>query len=63
MTIWALDDLRWHWGDAYEITDMPGWRARRRDGKGDWITAPDAGTLADRISQDYTQEPVSRNHG
>jgi hypothetical protein len=58
---WALIELRHHWDAAYEITDRPGWRARRRDGKGGWITAPDAETLAELIRADYTADPVPRD--
>ena len=58
---WTLVELRDHWGSAYEITDRPGWRARRRDGKGGWITAPDAEALLGAIRADYQADPVSRD--
>jgi len=62
MVNWQMDELRWHWGDAYEISDQGGgWRARRRDGKGGWLTAPDANALEDLIRADYAREPVSRD--
>lgn len=56
-----LEELRHHWGEAYEITDRPGWRARRRDGKGGWITADDAEALLAAIRADYRADPVSRD--
>lgn len=56
-----LDELRWHWGDAYEIERADdGWRARRRDGLGGWMTAPSAEELRDRIRGDYRRRPVRR---
>ena len=58
---WTLAELRYHWGEAYEITDRPGWRARRRDGKGGWLTAPDPEALAVVIRADYQADPVSRD--
>jgi Homeodomain-like domain len=45
VTTWTLAELRHHWGDAYVIEERPGWRARRRDGRGGWITARDAEAL------------------
>lgn len=56
----ALGELRWHWGDAYVIFDEP-WRARRRDGRGGWITASDAEELFGLVTADYEREPVSRD--
>ena len=58
---WTLAELRWHYGDAYEITDRPGWRARRKDGRGLWITAPDAAALVELIREDYRRDPVPRD--
>lgn len=58
---WTLDELRWHWSSAYEITDRPGWRAKRRDGRGGWLTAPDAAALVELIRADYLVDPVSRD--
>ena len=42
-----LEGLRWNWGDAYEIefSDEHGWRARRRDGQGGWLTGAGADEL------------------
>lgn len=57
----TLAELQHHWGDAYEITDRPRWRARRRDGQGEPIIAPDAETLAGLIAEDYRANPVSRD--
>ena len=58
-----LAELRHHWGDAYVITDRPGWRAKRRDGRGGWITAPDPQALVEAIRVDYQREPVPRDLG
>ena len=58
---WTLAELRDHWGSAYEITDRPGWRARRRDGKGGWITASGPEALLGAIREDYRSDPVRRD--
>ena len=59
-----LDELRHHWGDAYHLdADGGRWRAKRRDGKGDWLTAPDAEALLELIRADYRADPVSRDEG
>ena len=48
----ALDALRFHWGDAYEIEVSGGkWRAKRLDGLG-W-----------GIAADYAVKPVPRDLG
>jgi hypothetical protein len=59
----ALEALRWHWGDAYEIgfDDERGWHARRRDGLGGWLTAPDSDDLFGVIAADYALKPVPRS--
>ena len=59
-----LEEIRHHWGDAYEITDRgPGWRARRRDRKGGWLVALDVEGLYALITADYQADPVSRDVG
>jgi hypothetical protein len=58
---WTLAELRHHYGDAYEITDRPRWRARRRDGKGEPLVAADAAALVEMIREDYRRDPVSRD--
>jgi hypothetical protein len=59
---WTLAELRHHWGDAYEITSRgPGWRARRKDGQGGWLTAETADALVEAIRADYQRVPVSRD--
>jgi hypothetical protein len=57
----ALDSLRWHWGDAYEIGHDAKWWFRRRDGYGGAETAssPDARHTA--IIENYTARPVDRD--
>ncbi len=45
--------LRWHWGEAYEITRTFGmYRAVRRD-NGAAVTAPTAAKLLTEIGADY----------
>lgn len=56
----ALADLRWNWGDAYEITEAVGvWRAVRLDNQRT-LVASDAGELRDLILADYANRPVRR---
>jgi hypothetical protein len=61
----ALDMLRWNWGRAYEIDREAGqrWRARRRDGLGEEITAMGPEALRDAIFRDYEVNPVARDEG
>lgn len=58
----ALGELIFHWGDAYEIEYAAehGWRARRRDGRGGWLTAAGPDGLLTEISADYQLRPVPR---
>jgi hypothetical protein len=57
----GLDALRWNWGTAYEIEpDDVGYRARRRDGLGDWMTADGLDTLRNDILSDYLLKPMKR---
>jgi hypothetical protein len=60
----ALDELRYDWGDAYEIgldDDSGVWWARRRDAKGGRIEAPAPDGLRKLIVEDYTFMPVPRD--
>jgi hypothetical protein len=52
----SLEALRWNWGDAYEIeiTSDGGWRARRRNGLGGWMTAGNSDDLNRQIVDEYT---------
>ena len=62
MTGEALDELRWHWGDAYLIHyfETAGkWVAQRRDSH-ETMSAPDPARLLDLIREDYRAHPVSR---
>lgn len=60
--MWDLDELRWHWGDAYSImTGRDGWQARRKDGRGGWIIRATAEELYDAIHADYSRQPVPRD--
>jgi hypothetical protein len=53
--------LRWHWGEAYEITRVLGvFRAVRRD-DGAAVCAPTAKTLLREIGADYEARPVPRD--
>jgi hypothetical protein len=57
----ALEALRFGWGDAYEISCDGGWQARRRDGLGGVITAPDPDALWTAIKDDYALKAVPRD--
>lgn len=61
----ALEALRFHWGDAYEIgeDDENGWWAKRRDGIGGLITAADPDELRRLIYADHDLMPVPRDFG
>jgi hypothetical protein len=56
-----LDDLRWHWGDAYLIyqAGFDDWVAKRRD-DGAQLRAKSSAGLHAAIIADYTAHPVSR---
>jgi hypothetical protein len=60
----ALEALRFHWGEAYEI-EAPGgqWRAKRRDGLGGWTEASGPDGLDTAISADYAVKAVPRDLG
>lgn len=60
----SLSALRWNWGRAYEIDHDAGglWRARRRDGLGEDITAVDPDTLRNAMYRDYDLNPVPRRY-
>ncbi len=56
-----LAHLRWHWGEAYEITSRNGmFRVTRRD-DGSAVTAPTAEHLAAEVQADYHARPVPRD--
>ena len=58
----ALDELRFHWGSAYDIgADGGMFTALRRDGKGAPLTDPLPEGLRLRIQADYTVMPVPRD--
>ena len=56
-----LDELRWHWGDAYVLEYFGGatWVAQRRDSHST-LGAKTAPELLDKIRADYLSHPVSR---
>jgi len=60
-----LDEVRFHWGDAYDIAtpDAAGgvFTATRRDGRGGRLTDPLPEGLRLRIQADYAAMPVPRN--
>ena len=59
---WELAELEHHWGDAYRIGVQDGaWWARRRDGRGGLLTAPDAEALLGAVRADYWRERVRRD--
>jgi hypothetical protein len=61
---WALEELRWHWGEAYEINfdTARGWCARRRDGLGGDITTCCPDRLRAAIGADYGAMRVPRDY-
>ncbi len=56
-----LDELRWHWGDAYLICcfGLGTWVAQRRDSHAT-MGAEGPDELRDKIAADYRAHPVSR---
>jgi hypothetical protein len=57
-----LDELRFHWGTAYEITADGGmFTARRRDGRGGTLADSLPERLRSRIAADYGADPVPRD--
>jgi hypothetical protein len=57
-----LDEVRFHWGDAYDIDASSGTpTARRRDGKGGTLADPRAAGLMEQIAADYRADPVPRD--
>jgi len=58
----ALDELRFHWGSAYDIGFAGGmWTARRKDGRGGTLADPSPGGLLRQIRADYAAQPVPRS--
>jgi hypothetical protein len=58
----ALEALRYHWGDAYDIGVGAGrWEARRVDGLGSVFAALSADGLEEKIRADYGAMPVPRD--
>lgn len=57
----GLDELRWHWGEAYviECYGLGRWVAQRRDTH-ETLTAESPEELNGRISEDYRRKPVPR---
>jgi hypothetical protein len=56
----ALEDLRFHWGEAYEISyRSPWWQAVRRDTGSD-LLASEPRELRNLIIVDYSCNPVLR---
>lgn len=54
----ALDNLSWHWGEAYDIAvTRAGWVAKRLD-NGDALVAPGPDELRAAMTADYAACPV-----
>ena len=57
-----LEELRFHWGSAYDIgADGGVYTARRRDGKSAPLADPSPGGLLRQIRADYAAQPVPRS--
>jgi len=57
-----LDELRYNWGEAYDIAADGGMcTATRRDGKGGTLADPFPEGLRLRIVADYGADPVPRD--
>jgi len=57
-----LEELEFHWGDAYEVAVADGmWTARRRDGKDGTLAGTGPEGLRRLIVADYTADPVPRD--
>jgi hypothetical protein len=56
-----LEDLRWHWGEAYAIEHLADgrWLAQRRDDR-QTLVADGPEELRDMIQADYAARPVPR---
>ncbi len=55
-----LDDLRWHYGEAYLIDCLSGrWIAQRRDSHAT-MSADGPDELLEKIRADYARQPVGR---
>jgi hypothetical protein len=60
----ALEELRFHWGEAYDIDiDIAGgvFTATRRDGRGGRLADPSPEGLFRQIRADYAAMPVPRD--
>ncbi|HEV2370726.1 MAG TPA: hypothetical protein VGS19_01040 [Streptosporangiaceae bacterium] len=56
-----IENLRWHWGEAYKITWAEGaFRATRRD-TGAEVSAGTAAEVHQLIRDDYSANPVPRD--
>ena len=57
-----LDEIRFHWGDAYDVgRDGVMFTARRRDGRGGPLASPLPEGLLLLIRADYAACPVPRD--
>jgi hypothetical protein len=56
-----LDDLRFHWGSAYNIQHIGDlWLAQRLDKSRATVSAKSPGELLAKIRDDYAAQPVPR---
>ena len=57
-----LDELRHHWGSAYDIGfEHSMWIAQRRNGKSEPLTDPLPVGLREKIAADNLADPVGRD--
>jgi hypothetical protein len=54
----SLDVLRMSWSDVFEIGWDGQWWYRRRDGRGETVTAPTPEELIRLMAQDYREQPI-----
>ena len=58
----TLDELRFHWGTAYDVDLIDGiWTARRKDGRSSKLADPLPEGLRLLIQADYVAMPVPRD--
>jgi hypothetical protein len=58
----SLDEIRWHWGEAYNVEHLGGlWLAQRLDKSRATVSARTPDELMELIRLDYEAAPVPRD--